>query len=156
MKIEFMKAAVEEALKGMRENEGGPFGAVIVHNSEIIARAHNQVIGAADPTAHAEIQTIRKAAERLGKFDLSECEIYATCEPCPMCLGAIFWARIPKLFYGCSRADAAEIGFSDKKFYDAIIEQNPAIGGLRTIQFARNDCLLLMEFWQKKSDKKPY
>jgi guanine deaminase len=152
----FMEAAIEEALKGMKENEGGPFGAVIVRNSEIVAVAHNQVIGSFDPTAHAEIQSIRKASQKLRSFNLSDCEIYATCEPCPMCLGAIFWARIPKLFYGCSRADAAEIGFSDKKIYEAIIEQNYMTGGLRAVQFDRNECLSLMEFWRRKSDKVPY
>lgn len=156
MNIEFMEAAIEEAFQGMRANEGGPFGAVIARGDEIIARAHNEVLSAGDPTAHAEIQAIREAARKLGRFDLSDCEIYATCEPCPMCLGAVFWARIPKLTYGCSRADAEAVGFSDKEIYDAIIKQDPAAGGLDAVQFARDACLPLMEFWDKKGDKTPY
>jgi guanine deaminase len=109
MNIEFMQAAIEEAFRGMKADEGGPFGAVVVRQGKIIARAHNEVISTGDPTAHAEIQAIRKASQKLGKFDLSACVMYATCEPCPMCLGAIFWARIPRLYYVCSRADAASI-----------------------------------------------
>lgn len=156
MKIEFMNASIEEAYKGMKMNEGGPFGAVVVHGGRIIARAHNQVIGTKDPTAHAEIQAIRKAAATLGRFDLSDCEIYSTCEPCPMCLGAIFWARIPRLFYGCNRSDAASKGFIDKAIYEAILKQDHALGGLDVVQFARKSCLPLMEFWDKKADKQAY
>ena len=156
MNIQFMQAAVEEAFRGMKANEGGPFGAVIVHDGEIIARAHNEVLSSGDPTAHAEIQAIRKASRKLGSFDLSACEIYSTCEPCPMCLGAVYWARIPRLYYGCSRADAEAVGFSDKAIYDAIINQDPTLCGLDAVQFARNTCLPLMEFWDKKSDKTPY
>ena len=151
-----MQAAIEEAFQGMKANEGGPFGAVVVRDDKIIARAHNEVISTGDPTAHAEIQAIRKACKMLGGFDLSGCEIYATCEPCPMCLGAVYWARIPRLYYGCSRADAESIGFSDKVIYDAIIEQDPAMSGLAAVQFARDACLPLMEFWDKKSDKVAY
>lgn len=156
MKIEFMQAAIEEAFKGMKANEGGPFGAVVVQGDTIIARAHNEVLSTGDPTAHAEIQAIRKAAQKLGKFDLSDCQIYSTCEPCPMCLGAVFWARIPRLYFGCSRADAASVGFSDKAIYDAIIEQDPGLGGLEAVQYARDLCLPLMDFWDKKSDKTAY
>ncbi|MFC2142184.1 nucleoside deaminase [Acidobacteriota bacterium] len=156
MKIEFMQAAIEEAFQGMKGNEGGPFGAVVVRDGKIIARAHNEVISTGDPTAHAEIQAIRKACKILGGFVLSGCEIYSTCEPCPMCLGAVYWARIPRLYYGCSRADAELIGFSDKVIYDAIIEQDPAVCGLAAVQFARDACLPLMEFWDKKSDKVTY
>ena len=156
MKIEFMQAAIEEAFQGMKGNEGGPFGAVVVRDGKIIARAHNEVISTGDPTAHAEIQAIRKACKILGGFVLSGCEIYSTCEPCPMCLGAVYWARIPRLYYGCSRADAELIGFSDKVIYDAIIEQDPAMSGLAAVQIARDACLPLMEFWDKKSDKVAY
>jgi guanine deaminase len=156
MNIKFMNAAVEEAYLGMKSNDGGPFGAVIVYQGEIIARAHNQVIGTNDPTAHAEIQAIRMAAAKMGKFDLSDCEIYSTCEPCPMCLGAIFWARIPRLYYGCSRRDADAAGFSDETIYESIIKQDPRIGELTALPFARENCLPLFEFWNKKSDKVPY
>lgn len=156
MKNEYMRAAIEEAFAGMQANDGGPFGAVIVCSGQILASAHNQVLGTLDPTAHAEIMAIRQASGKLRRFDLSDCELYATCEPCPMCLGAIFWARIPKLYYGCSRMDAAEIGFSDKDIYDAILEQNPARGGLKSTTLDRDSCLPLMEFWRNKSDKKLY
>jgi len=156
LKIEYMQAAIDEAFKGMKADEGGPFGAVVVRDGTIIARAHNEVLSTGDPTAHAEIQAIREAAKALGRFDLSGCEIYATCEPCPMCLGAVFWARIHRLYYGCSRADAASVGFSDKTIYDAIIAQDPAISGLESVQFARDACLPLMEFWERKGDKVPY
>lgn len=151
-----MKEAVEEAYRGMKANEGGPFGAVIVRSGDIIARAHNQVIHTKDPTAHAEIQAIRLAAAKLGKFDLSDCEIYSTCEPCPMCLGAIFWARIPRLYFGCSRRDAAASGFSDDMIYEAIIKRDLSLGGLTAISFGRKDCLPLMDFWNKKLDKISY
>lgn len=95
-----MKAAVEEAMRGLRHNCGGPFGAVVVKNGKIVARAHNEVVRSNDPTAHAEIVAIRKAASKLKRFDLSACKIYSSCEPCPMCLAAIHWARIRKLVTG--------------------------------------------------------
>jgi len=113
----FMEIAVQEALKGIRKKEGGPFGAVIVKDGEIISVGNNQVILTNDPTAHAEIVAIRRASEKLGRFDLSDCEIYTTCEPCPMCYSAIHWAKIPIMYYGASRDDAAEIGFDDKYLY---------------------------------------
>lgn len=156
MKIEFMKVSIEEAYKGMKMNEGGPFGAVIVRQGKIISRAHNQVIGTKDPTAHAEIQAIRQAAAALGRFELSDCEIYTTCEPCPMCLGAIFWARISRLFFGCTRSDAAAAGFTDEAIYEAIIHQDHTLGGLAAVRFARDECLPLMEFWNNKVDKTAY
>lgn len=116
----FMKIAVEEAFEGMRKGEGGPFGAVIVKDGEIIARAHNQVIGTNDPTMHAEINAIRQATKKLGRFDLSDCEIYSSCEPCPMCFAAIHWAKMKSLHFGASRYDAARIGFDDQYIYDVI------------------------------------
>lgn len=115
-----MQIAVEEAFEGMRKNDGGPFGAVIVRNGKIIAKGHNKVLGTNDPTAHAEITTIRKACRILKRFDLSDCEIYSSCEPCPMCFAAIHWAKMKKLSYGCTRKDAANIGFDDKFIYDVI------------------------------------
>ena len=95
-----------------------PFGAVIVKEGKIIAKGHNEVLGTNDPTAHAEIVVIRKASQKLDKFDLSDCEIYTTCEPCPMCMAAIMWARIEKIFYGCTAKDAQKIKFSDQDIYD--------------------------------------
>src|SRR5512136_691190 len=110
----FMRMAIREAEKGMRRNEGGPFGAVIVKDGKVVARAHNRVIKTNDPTAHAEVVAIRKATAKLKRFDLSDCEIYASCEPCPMCFAAIHWAKMRTLYFGCSRKDAAAIGFDDK------------------------------------------
>lgn len=117
---EIMKIASREALLGIRKKDGGPFGAVIVRKNKIIAKAHNQVIKNQDPTCHAEMQVIKKAAKKIGKFDLSKCEIYSNCEPCPMCLGAIHWAKMKKLYYGVTRKDAKKLGFDDQFIYDAI------------------------------------
>ena len=116
----YMKIAVEEAYIGMRKGDGGPFGAVIVKDGEIIARAHNEVIKTNDPTMHAEVNAIRKATKLLGRFDLSDCEIYSSCEPCPMCFAAIHWAKMKSLYVGASRYDAAAIGFDDQYIYDVI------------------------------------
>lgn len=116
----FMKKAVDEALKGVRKNHGGPFGAVIVKDGEIISKAHNEVIKNNDATDHAEMIAIREASRKLGRFNLSDCELYASCEPCPMCFAAIHWAKIKKVYYGCTKEDAANIGFDDKYIYDVI------------------------------------
>ena len=115
-----MDKALLEALEGMERGEGGPFGAVVVREGEIIASAHNQVLKTNDPTAHAEITAIRRASEILGTFDLSECILYTSCYPCPMCLGAILWARLPTVYYASSMDDAAEGGFDDRVFYEMI------------------------------------
>ena len=110
---EYMRIAIEEAEEGVRCDHGGPFGAVVVYNGKVIARGHNRVIATNDPTAHAEMEVIREAARKLGRFDLSDCEIYSSCEPCPMCFSAIHWAKMKNLYFGCSREDAADIGFDD-------------------------------------------
>ena len=117
---EFMKEALKEAFEGMRKGAGGPFGAVIVKDGKILVRAYNEVIGTNDPTMHAEMNAIRKASKLLGRFDLSDCEIYSSCEPCPMCFSAIHWAKIKKLNMGASRFDAAKSGFDDQYIYDVI------------------------------------
>jgi guanine deaminase len=151
----FMQAAIEEAHTGVRQNDGGPFGAVIVKNLEIIARGHNQVIKTHDPTAHAEIVAIRQATHLLKRFDLSDCEIYTTCEPCPMCFAAIHWAKMKKLYYGCTRKDAAAIGFDDEFIYN--IMQGATITQQVTMQqIERVFCLTPMEEWKKKLDKIQY
>jgi guanine deaminase len=115
-----MAEAVKEAYEGMRKGDGGPFGAVIVQNGVIIARAHNEVLTTNDPTMHAEVNAIRKATKLLGRFDLSDCEIYSSCEPCPMCFAAIHWAKMKKLYFGATREDAAAIDFDDQYIYDVI------------------------------------
>jgi tRNA(Arg) A34 adenosine deaminase TadA len=113
----FMHRAIELARLGMRSGAGGPFGAVVVKDGKIIGEGHNRVIGTNDPTAHGEIVAIRDACARLGHFSLQGCEIHTTGEPCPMCLGAIHWARIRRIYYGFSITDAATIGFDDREFY---------------------------------------
>lgn len=113
----FMKLAIDEAQKGIRNKEGGPFGAVIVKDGEVVGRGHNKVVANNDPTAHGEMMAIRDACNRLGTFDLTGCELYTTHYPCPMCKCAIMWANINKVYYGCTVDDTAEIGFRDKDFY---------------------------------------
>src|SRR5690606_25588778 len=114
----FIKRAIEHSEKGMYLHAGGPFGAVIAKNGEIIAEGFNQVTSSNDPTAHAEVVEIRKACEKLGSFQLDDCIIYTSCEPCPMCLGAIYWARPKAVYYACTKEDAAAIGFDDNFIYD--------------------------------------
>lgn len=116
MKEDFMRRAIALSEKSV-SNGGGPFGAVIVRNGDIVAEASNSVTIDNDPTAHAEVNAIRQAAAKLGTFDLSDCELYTSCEPCPMCLGAIYWAHISKVYYSNDRKDAAEIGFDDDFIY---------------------------------------
>ncbi|MCL2637111.1 MAG: nucleoside deaminase [Oscillospiraceae bacterium] len=151
-----MKKALEEAFKGMESGQGGPFGAAIVQENTIIACSHNQVLATNDPTMHAEIAAIRIAADKLGRFDLSDCEIYSTCQPCPMCLGAIFWAKIPKLYYGCNENDAAEIGFDDAFIYEAIRGGIESQDRLKIEIIDREECLKAFKAWEEKEDKRQY
>jgi len=150
-----MKQAVFQAFEGMRKNEGGPFGAVIVRNGEMIAQAHNEVLKTNDPTAHAEITAIRKAAALLSRFDLSDCEIYSTCEPCPMCFAAIHWAKMKKLTFGATREDAAKIGFDDQYIYDVIQGKAEKLQ-VAVLQDDHNECLKPFTEWKEKEDKKEY
>lgn len=151
----FMDVAVKEALKGMRNNEGGPFGAVIVKDGKIISKGHNEVLGTNDPSAHAEIVAIRKASAALGDFDLSGCELYATTMPCPMCLSAIIWARIGKLYYCTSTEDVASIGFDDGDIYAMLREGiDPSV--LKEVNLECEDCHELLSEWSKKTDKRMY
>jgi tRNA(Arg) A34 adenosine deaminase TadA len=113
----FMRMAIELAYQGMAGKHGGPFGAVIVKDGKVIGQGHNRVLSSTDPTAHAEVTAIRDASSKLKNFDLSGSEIFVNGLPCPMCMSAIFWARIGKVYYGCSAADAEEIGFDDEEFY---------------------------------------
>lgn len=152
---DFLKAAVEEAMYGVENSHGGPFGAVIVKDNKIIARAHNQVILNNDPTDHAEMIAIRKAAKALGRFDLSDCELYTSCEPCPMCFSAIYWARINKVYYGCTREDAAGIGFDDNYIYD-VIKGETNDKRVKFEQTDRDFCLEAFKKWQDKPDKIQY
>lgn len=148
-----MTQALLEALEGMEHGDGGPFGAVIVRNNEIIASAHNQVLTTNDPTAHAEINAIRKASETLQTHDLSDCILYTSCYPCPMCMGAIFWARIPTVYYASSMDDAAEGGFDDRVFYTMIRNPEASITLLATDSAKGKE---LFSRWQNKEDKQLY
>ena len=151
----YMKVAYTEALKSINSGEGGPFGAVIVKDSEIIAAAHNQVLATNDPTMHAEIAAIRIAARKLGRFNLDDCVIYATCEPCPMCLGAIIWAKIPEIYFGANRKDAEKAGFDDNYIYEYI--KGTAMEAKTSVRVLdRTECLELFDQWIKKTDKKIY
>ena len=116
----FMREAIQMAQNGMDNQEGGPFGAIIVKDGVIVGKGNNQVTSTNDPTAHAEMVAIRDACKNLGDFQLEDCVIYSSCEPCPMCLGAIYWARPKKLYFACSREDAAAIGFDDEFIYKEV------------------------------------
>lgn len=151
----FIKVAINEAEDGIKKNDGGPFGAVITRRGKIISKEHNRVIKNNDPTAHAEILAIREAAGELKSFDLSDCEIYSTCEPCPMCLGAIYWAKIKKIYFGCTRKDASTIGFMDDFIYKAIEGKNKN-KIVKKIKINGKECRELFCGWKDKNDKTPY
>ena len=141
---EYMKMAKDQAEKGMKSNEGGPFGAVITDkDGNIISAANNQVLKNNDPTAHAEIVAIRNACEKLQTYDLSNYILYTSCEPCPMCLSAIIWANIKTVYYGCTKEDAGEIGFRDDIIYDYLKGKNTKLINLK--QLDRQECIKTME-----------
>lgn len=148
-----MDQALFEALEGMEIGDGGPFGAVVVRKGEIIASGHNEVLKNNDPTAHAEITAIRRASEALGTHDLSECILYTSCYPCPMCMGAIFWARIPIVYYAASAQDAAEGGFDDRIFYEMIRNPETALD-LQPIEVEKGKGVF--EKWRAKEDRRLY
>ena len=149
----YMKIALDEAYKGIRSGDGGPFGSVIVKDGEIIAQGHNEVIKREDATCHGEMVTIREASKRLGTHDLSGCEIYTTGEPCPMCLGAIMWANIKKVYYGCDIHDTKIIGFRDEDFYKRARE-GKSRGFIEELD--RDACLELYREYAQMADKKNY
>jgi tRNA(Arg) A34 adenosine deaminase TadA len=149
----FMKIAYDEAVDGMLKNEGGPFGAVIVKDGKVISKAHNSVLLSKDPTAHAEINAIRAASKILGTFELDGCILYTSCKPCPMCLGAIFWARISTVYYGANEEDAARGGFDDKRFYEMIKGKNIDV---KLIELDAKKNAKLFDIWLEKDDKKMY
>lgn len=153
--IGWMRRAIEWATVGMRSGKGGPFGAVVVRGGEVVGEGCNEVLATQDPTAHAEIVAIRRASARLGRFHLDDCEIYASCEPCPMCLSAIYWARIPQVYFANTREDAAAIGFADAKLYRELaapMEQRE----LQCVPMLREEALVAFSQWQARSDKVSY
>ena len=149
-----MREAIDLSIRNI-DNDGGPFGAVIVKDGKIIARGVNRVTASVDPTAHAEVSAIREAAKVLGTFDLSGCEIYSSCEPCPMCLGAIYWAHLDKLYYGNNKTDAKNIGFDDSFIYDEL-ERRPEDRRLKAQPMMREEALEAFRKWENKTDKTEY
>ena len=151
---EYMREAIRLADESVK-NGGGPFGAVIVKDGEIVAGSANSVTIDNDPTAHAEVNTIRQACKKLGTFDLSDCVIYTSCEPCPMCLGAIYWARIKKVFYGNTKKDAADINFADDFIYKEL-ETSYEHRTVPLIPLLRNEAIKTFRAWEEKQDKIEY
>ena len=155
MKEEFMRAAISESKRGMDQNEGGPFGAVIVKDGKIIGRGNNKVTSDNDPTAHAEVTAIRDACKQLENFDLNGCEIYTSCEPCPMCLAAIYWSRIDTIYYANTQKDAADIQFDDAFFYEEL-DKPIDKRSIPMKQMMRDEAITVFQAWANKEDKTPY
>jgi len=149
-----MRKAIALSLRNI-VNGGGPFGAVIVKDGKIVSTGVNRVTTSTDPTAHAEINAIRKAAKKLGTFDLSGCEIYTSCEPCPMCLGAVYWAHLDKMYYGNTKTDAKKIGFDDSFIYDEI-DLKPENRRLQSVQLLPDEAIKAFESWENSTDKIEY
>jgi len=152
---QFILEAIELSRKGMMNNDGGPFGCIVVRGEEIVGRGNNRVTSTNDPTAHAEVVAIRDACKNLQTFQLDDCEIYTSCEPCPMCMGAIYWARPKKVYYANTRVDAANIGFDDSLIYDELVlpidKRKIAIECI-----GRDEAIKVFEDWNKKTDKIEY
>jgi tRNA(Arg) A34 adenosine deaminase TadA len=155
MKKAFMREAIRLSIQMMRRNKGGPFGAIVVKGNRIVGRGCNEVTSSNDPTAHAEIVAIRDACRRLKTFQLEDCDLYTSCEPCPMCLSALYWARIRSVFYGNTRRDAARIAFDDDFIYREValpIRKRKLV----MKQLLRDEALAAFAEWEKKADKVPY
>lgn len=150
-----MARAIELALENVRSGKGGPFAALVVSAGKVLAEAGNVVTSTNDPTAHAEIVAIREACRRRGSFELAGCEIYASCEPCPMCLGAIYWARAARIYFAARSADAAKIGFDDRRIYDQL-KKTTETRKIPARQLMREDALRVFRAWEEKGDKIRY
>ena len=151
----FMRQAIALSIRGVAENEGGPFGAIVVQNNVIVGVGNNQVTSTNDPTAHAEVVAIRDACKNLESFQLADCTIYTSCEPCPMCLGAIYWARPKRIVYACTKKDAAKYDFDDAFIYKEL--KTPiAKRKIPTDQLLRKEALVAFKDWKKKKDKTAY
>jgi guanine deaminase len=152
---QLMQAAIDQSLLALEADDSGPFGAVVVLEGKVISAACNSVVGSMDPTAHAEINAIRAAGQVLGSFDLSECELYTSCEPCPMCLGTIYWSRFKHVYFANTREEAAAIGFDDDFIYNELELPMSA----RKIPFTRvedSGAIRAFELWEAKHDKQEY
>ncbi len=153
--FEFMREAIRLSKEGMTNGLGGPFGAVVVKGGKIVGRGYNQVTSTNDPTAHAEVVAIRDACKNLQTFQLDDCEIYTSCEPCPMCMGAIYWARPSKVYYGCTHEDAAKIGFDDSYIYNELkLDINER--GIPLINIFRDEAKIIFDDWEAKENKMKY
>ncbi len=150
-----MARAVRLAIENVRSGNGGPFGAVVVKDGKIIAEGANCVTSTNDPTAHAEIVVIRKACEKLGLFELRDCDLYTSCEPCPMCLGAVYWARPARVYFGCTAADASEAGFDDSLIYQEI-PQPHSERKIPMLQLMRAEALEAFRAWKQQPNKISY
>lgn len=150
-----MRQAIAIARDGVVTNLGGPFGALVARGGEVIATGANQVTSANDPTAHAEIVAIRAACARLATFSLEGCEVYASCEPCPMCLAALYWARVERVFYACDRSDAARAGFDDAFLYEEL-QRGTGERKLALVPCLRDEGLAAFEAWSAKPDRRQY
>lgn len=150
-----MRQAIALSIDNVKQNKGGPFGAVVVKDGKIIATGANCVTTDNDPTAHAEVIAIRNACKKLGTFQLNDCEIYTSCEPCPMCLGAIYWARPKVVYYGNTKADAAKIDFDDQFIYDEL-ELPLNKRNLKIKQLLRDEALIAFQLWQENIEKTAY
>jgi guanine deaminase len=155
MKNQFMREAIRLSRQKMRANQGGPFGAIIVRDGKIVGRGWNRVTSMNDPTAHAEVTAIRDACQRLKRFHLEDCELYTSCEPCPMCLGAVYWARLKTIYYANTRKDAAGIKFDDKMIYNEICLPIPR-RKIPMKPLLRKEALKVFEEWKHKTDKVRY
>jgi guanine deaminase len=151
----FMARAIELSIGNVRSGRGGPFGAVVVRGGKIIAEGVNCVTAVNDPTAHAEVVAIREACRKLGVFELKDCEMYTSCEPCPMCLGAIYWARPARVYFGSTAADASNAGFDDSFIYNEIPRPH-AQRKIPMIQMMRDEALEAFRTWQRQPNKVPY
>lgn len=151
----YIEKSIELAKKNCSSHNGGPFGAIVVRNGEIISETGNTVTTTNDPTAHAEVNAIREACRKLQTFDLSDCEIYASCEPCPMCMAAIYWAHIPKLYYAADRYSAKDAGFDDSNIYDELEKPYPE-RSIKVVNIRPADTERPFEIWKSMSDKIDY
>lgn len=151
----FLRQAIRLSIDKMEAGEAGPFGAVVARDGQIVGESWNRVTSSNDPTAHAEIVAIRDACSRLGAFTLSGCEIYSSCQPCPMCLSAIYWARLDRLYYAASAGDAARVGFDDSWIAEEIVLPQ-ANRSLPTEQHLRHEALAAFETWARKEDRTEY
>jgi guanine deaminase len=151
----FLRLAIAEAARGAAAGDGGPFGAVVVKDGQVLASGHNEVVGRKDPTAHAEMQAIRAACTALGAFQLTGCDVYASCEPCPMCLGALYWARPRGIYFAAGRADAAAAGFDDAFIYDEL-QRDPAYRRLPLVRLVLPEAEQPFALWRGLASKVPY